>query len=396
MKIPFFPNKISQKKINFIDLARQRHTRNSKGIKLGNLINKKIDSVIKHGQYILGPEVKTLENNLAKFTGANHCVGVSSGTDALLLALMALEVSSNDEVITTPFSFISTAEVIALLQAKPIFIDIDKDSYNLDYSQIESKINSKTKAIIAVSLYGQPANFSKINEVARKYYIPVIEDAAQSFGATHNGIKSCNLSDIGVTSFFPSKPLGCYGDGGACFTNNSYLAEKIRKISVHGQEKRYFHTEIGINGRLDTIQAAILLAKLEFYNTEIIKRDYLGRYYSKKLKSIGINTFPKISPENKSVYAQYTIRVNNREEFQKSLSSENIPTAVHYPTLIPDQPAFNRFISNQDIKKIYKIAEESSQTVVSLPFHPWLKISEIDYIVKKIEKIIDKNNSHLI
>ncbi len=242
MNFPFSLSKLSKKKLNFIDLHRQRDSRNSSGVNLAKLINKNIKSVFDHGQYIVGPEVGQLEERLKNFTGSKHALGVSSGTDGLLIALMALGIGENDEVITTSFSFFATAEVIVLLKAKPVFVDIEPDSYNINPKKIEEKINSKTKAIIAVSLYGQPANFEKINIIANKYSIPVIEDAAQSFGSEQNGIKSCNLSSIGVTSFFPSKPLGCYGDGGACFTNSDELAKKIRRISLHGQEKRYFHT----------------------------------------------------------------------------------------------------------------------------------------------------------
>ena len=309
---------------------------------------------------------------------------------------MSLNISHGDEIITTPFSFISTAEVIALLGAKPIFVDIDKHTYNLDPNGIEDNINEKTKAILPVSLYGQTANFDKINQIAKKYNIPVIEDAAQSFGALHNRKKSCNLSDIGVTSFFPSKPLGCYGDGGACFTNNDELAKKIRRISLHGQEKRYFHTEIGINGRLDTIQAAILLAKLEFYESEVKKRDEFGKYYSQKLQSIGIKSIPFIHPNNKSVFAQYTIRVNNRTDFQKELKNHGIPTSVHYPNILPLQPALSRLQDSTKVTSLYKNAYEASKTVISLPFHPWLNKSEIDYITEKIKTIINSNDNFIV
>ncbi len=399
MKIPFISNLKSKKsgenKINFIDLSRQRASRNKLGLSLKNIIDKNIQTVMDHGQYILGPEVKKLESKLSKFIGTKNCIGVSSGTDALLLALMSLGINENDEIITTSFSFFATAEVICLLKAKPIFVDINPFTYNIDYDKIEEKINSRTKAIIAVSLYGQPANFSKINEIASKYSIPVIEDAAQSFGAEHHGVKSCNLSTIGVTSFFPSKPLGCYGDGGACFTNDKDLADRIRKISLHGQEKRYNHTHIGINGRLDTLQAAILLAKLDFYPSEIKNRGKLGLYYEKKLNEINIKHTPFIEKENNSVYAQFTIQINNRNDFQKELKDEGIPTAIHYPKILPMQP----IILNSDDKDVTtdnKQAFIASKRVISLPFHPWLKESEIDFIVEKIDKLIKKNKSYTI
>jgi len=390
-----FFNFKKEKQIEFIDLSRQRKSRNKNGIKLENLIDKKIKKVCNHGKYILGPEINSLEKKLKDFVGAKHCITVSSGTDALLIALMSLDISLGDEVITTPFSFISTAEVIALLGAKPIFVDIDEKSYNIDPLKIESKISEKTKAILPVSLYGQTANFKSINKIAKKYKIPVIEDAAQSFGAIHHGEMSCNLSDIAATSFFPSKPLGCYGDGGACFTNNDELAKKIRRISVHGQEKRYFHTSIGINGRLDTIQAAVLLAKLEFYEKEIEKRSKLATYYSKSLQSAGLNSTPFIYPENKSVYAQYTIQINNRSDFQKKLKAFGIPTSIHYPTILPLQPALLSSENQSEIQSFYNIAYKASNKVISLPFHPWLKTSEIDFITQKINEVVKKDNSYL-
>jgi len=384
-----------QKKIDFIDLSRQRQTRNSTGYKLEHLINQNLKKVFKHGKYILGPEISELEEKLCKFIGAKHCISVSSGTDALLLALMALDIKRGDEVITTPFSFISTSEVISLIGAKPIFVDIDPNTYNINPKGIEGKINKKTKAILPVSLYGQTADFVKINEIARNHNIPVIEDAAQSFGAIHNKKKSCNLSDIAATSFFPSKPLGCYGDGGACFTNNDELAKKIRRISLHGQEKRYFHTEIGINGRLDTMQAAILLAKLNFYESEIKKREFFANYYNKKLNSIGIKTTPFIDPQNRSVYAQYTIQINNRKDFQKKLSDVGIPTAVHYPTILPLQPVYESSIDSTEAQLNYKNAYQASKNVISLPFHPYLKKSEVDYIVDKIKEVIEKDSGYI-
>ena len=398
MKISLFNrSKYSKfKNFKFIDLSRQKKSRLVSGFTMEQLINRNIRRVLNHGQYILGPEEKELALKLKSFVGTKHCINVSSGTDALLIALMALGVSCDDEVITTPFSFIATAEVIAILGAKPVYVDIDPKTFNIDASKIESKINTKTKAIIAVSLYGQAAEFGEINKVADNYSIPVIEDAAQSFGATQNGSRSCNLSTIGVTSFFPSKPLGCYGDGGACFTNNDLLAEKIKRISLHGQEKRYYHTEIGINGRLDTIQAAILLAKLKFFDNEINARQNLGKFYSEKLNAIGIKHTPYISPNNKSVFAQYTILVNNREKFQKELKNLNIPTAIHYPTILPLQPALNLFSDLGNEKSEYKNAYYSSQKVLSLPFHPWLKKSEIIFIVDHIQKVISKDSSFLI
>ena len=396
MRITFNPktllssNKV--KNINFIDLARQREIKNHLGVPLKKLIDKNIDSVMQHGQYILGPEVKNLEEKLKNFTSSQYCIGASSGTDALLIALMSLDISEGDEVITTSFSFFATAEVIALLKAKPIFVDIDPKSYNIDPNKLEEKITKKTKAIIAVSLYGQPADFDHINNISNKYSIPVIEDAAQSFGSEQNENKSCNLSTIGVTSFFPSKPLGCYGDGGACFTNNEELALKMRRISLHGQEKRYHHPHIGINGRLDTIQAAILLAKFQFYPQELKSREKHARYYSQKLNNIGIKSTPFIDKKNTSVYAQFTIQINKREEFQKQLKNEGVPTAIHYPKILPMQPVFEKKDEVEKILSENKVAYLASKRVISLPFHPWLKNSEIDFIVSKIEKIIKQDD----
>ena len=251
--------------MHFLDLKAQQEQLLDDGKTLRAEIDRRIAAINDNCKFIQGPEVNELEESLAKFVGSKNCISVSSGTDALLIALMALDIKDSDEVITTPFSFIATAETILMLGAKPVFVDIEKDSYNIDPLKIEEKITSKTKAIIAVSLYGQPANFNLINNIAKKHNIPVIEDGAQSFGATHHNKKSCNLSTLGTTSFFPSKPLGCYGDGGACFTNDDELASKMKRISLHGQEKRYFHTEIGVNGRIDTFQAAILLAKLPIF-----------------------------------------------------------------------------------------------------------------------------------
>ena len=247
---------------------------------------------------------------------------------------MALGIKPGDEVITTPFSFFSTVETILLLKAKPVFVDIDEFTYNIDPKLIESAISKKTKAIIAVSLYGQPANFKEINKIGKEHDIPIIEDGAQSFGSTHHKLKSCGLSTIGTTSFFPSKPLGCYGDGGACFTNDEELAKNIREISIHGQNKRYSHNQIGLNGRLDTIQAAILLSKLDLFEFEVESRIKIGSRYTSKLKEKGLNTTPFISPENTSVYAQYTIQVKNRDNVIENMKNRGIPTSVHYPSLL--------------------------------------------------------------
>jgi UDP-2-acetamido-2-deoxy-ribo-hexuluronate aminotransferase len=336
-------------------------------------LEKNIHQVLHHGKYIMGPEIVELEQKLAEYVGVKHCITVSSGTDALLIAMMALGIGPDDEVITTPFSFIATAETIALLGAKPIFVDIDSRTYNIDSKQIEAAITPKTKAILPVSLYGQCADFDAINQ----YNIPVIEDAAQSFGASYKGQKSCSLSTIGCTSFFPSKPLGCYGDGGACFTNDDELAKLMREIRIHGQEKRYHHARIGINGRMDTLQAAILLAKLEIFPQEVEARNRIGQAYTNALKDRVIT--PYIESHNTSVYAQYTIQVDNRDQLQQKLKQQGIPTAVHYPIPLHKQPAF------ADLKASdCSVAENLATRVISLPMHPYLTEMEQLQIIRLI------------
>jgi UDP-2-acetamido-2-deoxy-ribo-hexuluronate aminotransferase len=352
--------------IPFIDLKTQQQ-------QISLQLEKNIHQVLHHGKYIMGPEIVELEQKLAEYVGIKHCITVSSGTDALLIAMMALEVGPDDEVITTPFSFIATAETIALLGAKPVFVDIDPRTYNIDYKQIEAAITAKTKAILPVSLYGQCADFDAINQ----YNIPVIEDAAQSFGASYKGQKSCSLSTIGCTSFFPSKPLGCYGDGGACFTDDDDLAKLMREIRIHGQEKRYHHARIGINGRMDTLQAAILLAKLEIFSQEVEARNRIGQAYTNALKDKV--TTPYIEPHNTSVYAQYTIQVDNRDQLQQKLKQQGIPTAVHYPIPLHKQPAFAHLKTSD-----CSVAENLATRVISLPMHPYLTEMEQLQIISLI------------
>lgn len=356
--------------MQFIDLKTQYQQVKEK-------IQKNIDTVLEHGQYIMGPEIAELENRLAEHIGVKHCIGVSSGTDALLISMMALDIGPGDEVITTPFSFIATAETIALLGAKPVFVDIDEKTYNIDPKLIESAITNKTKAIMPVSLYGQCADFDVINSVAKKHGLPVIEDGCQSFGATYKGRKSCGLSTIGTTSFFPSKPLGCYGDGGAIFTNDDELALIMKQVKNHGQDKRYHHARIGINGRLDTIQAAILLAKMDIFEQEVIARGKIGRGYSELLADVTI--VPYIEEGNSSVYAQYTIQVDDRDHFTSKLKEADIPTAVHYPIPLNKQPALKQ--DNDTIP----VSDKLSECVVSLPMHPYLKEAEQDRIVSVIK-----------
>lgn len=329
-------------------------------------IDAAIGRVLDHGQYVMGPEVATLEQQLASFVGAPHCVATASGTTALQIALMALDIGPGDEVVTTPFSFFGTAEAILLLGAKPVFVDIDPDTYNMDASLLSAAISNRTKAIMPVSLYGQCADYDKINAVAAAHGLAVIEDAAQSFGATYKGRYSCSLTTIATTSFFPSKPLGCYGDGGACFTADDQLAAKMRQLINHGQNGRYNHELVGINGRFDSLQAAILLEKLKFFAGEITARQQVAQWYNQALQAHV--KVPRILPENVSVYAQYTIAVRNREQLQASLRDQGIPTAIHYPVPLHRQPVMKHFIDHTP----FAIAEAAAKQVISLPFHPYL------------------------
>ncbi|KTD15615.1 polysaccharide biosynthesis protein [Legionella gratiana] len=362
--------------MQFIDLKKQY------SIIEHDILNS-IKNVLNHGQYIMGPEIAQLEKQLAEFVGVKHVIANSSGTDALLMALMALEIKPGDEVITTPFSFFATSEVISLCQAKPIFVDIDPLTYNMDPNQLEDAITYKTKAIMPVGLYGQCADHDEINAIAEKYGIPVIEDAAQSFGATYKGRYSCALSTIGCTSFFPSKPLGGYGDSGACFTNDAALAQKLVEIRIHGQNARYCHNRIGINGRMDTIQAAVLIEKMKLFPDEIIMRQRVAKAYDQMLSPL-VRT-PFIHSYNTSVYAQYTIEVNNRDAFQKAMQELGIPTAVHYPIPLHQQTAM-AYLG-------YKIgdfphSEEASRRVISLPMHPYLQEAEQSSVVAAVKKAL--------
>ncbi|MGQ3891390.1 DegT/DnrJ/EryC1/StrS family aminotransferase [Legionella sp. CNM-4043-24] len=359
--------------MQFIDLKAQYKLIES------NILSR-IQTVLDHGQYIMGPEVAALEKELAEFVGVRHAIVNSSGTDALLMALMALDIGPGDEVITSPFSFFATAEVIALCRATPVFVDIDPKTYNMDPARLEAAITSKTKAIMPVSLYGQCADMTGINAIAEKYGIPVIEDAAQSFGATHKGSYSCALATIGCTSFFPSKPLGGYGDSGACFTNDDKLAERLIEIRIHGQNARYCHRRIGINGRMDTIQAAILIEKMKLFPNEITLRQEVAQRYTDMLGSL-VRT-PIIEQGNTSVFAQYTIEVSDREDFQKRLQAQGIPTAVHYPVAMHQQEAlaYLNYKSGD-----FPLSERASQRVVSLPMHPYISVAEQQQVVNAVK-----------
>ena len=345
--------------IPFFDLAAQQS-------RLKAEIDANIAKVLAHGKYILGPEVAELEDRLVEYTGAKYCITCANGTDALQIALMALDVGPGDEVITPSFSYIATAEATALLGAKPIYVDVDPHTFNIDVNQIQAQISSRTKAIIPVSLYGQPADFDEINEIANRHGIPVIEDAAQSFGAEYKGKKSCNLSTIGCTSFFPTKPLGCYGDGGAIFTSDEQLALKLRQIARHGQEKRYHHVRVGVNSRLDTLQAAILLPKLKILDDEVKARNQLAEFYSDGICDAAGVVTPKVQANRSSAWAQYTLICENRQFLQKLLQEADIPTAIHYPMPLHHQPA----VGDQSVAA--PRSAQLSKQVLSLPMHAYL------------------------
>ena len=341
------------------------------------VLQKEIDArmrrVLEHGQYILGPEVRELEEKLAAYTGSRHCITVASGTEALLIALMALDIKPGDEVITTPFTFVATGEMIVLLGAKPVFVDVEEDTANIDASRIAAAITSKTRAIMPVSLYGQPADMDEINALAAKHRLAVIEDAAQSFGATYKGRRSCNLSTIGATSFFPSKPLGCYGDGGALFTNDDALATAMREIRHHGQSGRYVHTRIGVGGRMDSLQCAVVLAKLGRFDWELERRIALAKRYDKLLERF----HPiRVRPDRTSVFAQYTLRSAQRDRIQQVLKEKGIPTAVHYPQSLHQQPAYAAAYRGLSFPTSEKLARE----VISLPMSADLAEADQDRI----------------
>jgi UDP-2-acetamido-2-deoxy-ribo-hexuluronate aminotransferase len=373
-------NDNSLKNIHFIDLSTQQAA-------IRPELEQRIEQVLRHGQYILGTEVQELEAALSNYTQAKHCITVSSGTDALLLSFMALGIGNSDEVITTPFTFIATVETIALLGARPIFIDVEVNTCNLDPELIEAKITKRTKAIVPVSLYGQPANMDAINAVANKYNLPVIEDAAQSFGAEYHGRKSCNLSTIGCTSFFPSKPLGCYGDGGAIFTNDDKIAQTCRALRIHGQTQRYRHTSIGVCARMDSLQCAIILAKLPRFTWELQHRQIVAQRYHQAFTQYLHSTaspllqlLPYPTTDCTSVFAQYTVLVKNRDKVQTKLHQANIPTAIHYPLPVTEQPAYLAFADTATVP----IAKKLSQQVLSLPMGPDLTTTDQTRIINYV------------
>jgi UDP-2-acetamido-2-deoxy-ribo-hexuluronate aminotransferase len=380
--------------MQFIDLKTQQAA-------IRTDIDRRIAAVLDHGQYILGPEVTEMERLLAEFVGTKHCVSMASGTDALLVALMALGIGPGDEVITSAFTFVASGEVIALAGATPVFADVDAHTANIAPQSIEEKITRRTKAIMPVSLYGQVANMDAINEIAERHGLPVIEDAAQSFGASYNGRRSCGVSTIGCTSFFPSKPLGCYGDGGALFTDDDDVAQAAQEIRVHGQSERYVHTRIGIGGRMDTIQCAVILAKWPRFEWELRERDRIGRRYSDEILrrvpgAVALTPETEIAalnahvgvlavePQSPSVYAQYTVLLKDRAAIQEKLKATGIPTAVHYPVPLGRQPAYRHWASGQTMP----VADALAAGVMSLPMSADLSEADQDRVIDSLAEAV--------
>jgi UDP-2-acetamido-2-deoxy-ribo-hexuluronate aminotransferase len=377
--------------MDFIDLKSQYR-------RLRDPINARIQAVLDHGQYVLGPEVGELETRLAAYVGTEHCIGAASGTDTLLIALLALGVGRGDEVITTPFTFIATGEMIALAGATPVFVDIEPRTYNIDPALIAAAITPRTRAIMPVSLYGQCADFDAINDVARRHGLPVIEDGAQSFGAMYRGRRSCGLSAVGSTSFFPSKPLGCYGDGGALFTDDADLARLMREIRVHGQDRRYHHPRLGINGRLDSLQAAVVLAKLDVFDEEVDARARIGRTYDSLIAAAFAREqdpertviTPHVESHNTSVYAQYTIEVADRPAVERGMKARGVPTAVHYPEPLHLQPVFADLGLGVGS---FPVAEQAGTRVISLPMHPYLPADDQRRVVQALYESVTGRSS---
>lgn len=358
--------------MQLIDLQAQYH-------RIKADVDSRIHTVLDHGKYVNGPEITELEQKLAQHAGVQHCIGLSSGTDALLIAMMGLEIGPGDEVITPAFTFIATGEMIGLLGATPVFVDIDPNTYNVDAALIEAAISDNTKAIMPVSLFGQCADMDAINAIGARHNIPIIEDGAQSFGATYKDRRSCGLSTVATTSFFPAKPLGCYGDGGAVFTDDTALAHRIIELRNHGQNAPYHHPRLGINGRLDTMQAAVLLSKLEIFEDELASRQTVAERYNTLLADIA-NT-PTITEGQTSVYAQYTIQVDNRDAVRESLNAQNIPSAVYYPVPLNRQPALESDV-------VLPQSEAAAARVLSLPMHPYLSEQDQDRVVTALKQAL--------
>ena len=347
-------------------------------------IDTRIQRVLDHGQYIMGPEVAELESQLAAFTGTRHCITVASGTEALLISMMALGIRPGDEVITSPFTFAATAETIALLGARPVFVDIEPDTCNIDAALVEAKITPRTRALMPVSLYGQVGDMVELNAIAARHGLPVIEDAAQSFGAVYQGRRSCGLSTFGATSFFPSKPLGCYGDGGALFTDDDALARAAREIRVHGQSARYLHTRVGVGGRMDTLQCAVVLGKLERFEWELQRRAGIGARYARLLAGVpGVQTVA-VRPDRDSVFAQYTVLVERRDAVAAALKTEGIPTAVHYPRPLHRQPAYE----SSCCPDCCPLSDAAAARVLSLPMSADLSEADQDRVVAALARAV--------
>ena len=372
--------------MDFIDLKSQYR-------RIHDSVNARMQKVFEHGQYILGPEITQLEQQLAAYVGVQHCITASSGTDTLLIALLALGIKPGDEVITVPFTFIATAEMIALAGAKPVFVDIDRRTYNLDPQLLERAITPRTRAIMPVSLYGQCAAFDEINAIAKTHRLPVIEDAAQSFGARYRERRSCGLSTIGSASFFPSKPLGCYGDGGALFTDDAELAKLMSEIRVHGQDRRYHHPRLGVNGRMDTLQAAILLSKLEIFDAEVAARERVAKRYAELIEKCFHDvseparkvTAPFVEMYNNSVYAQYTVEVADRSKVESAMKECGIPTAIHYPVPLHLQPVF-AYLGHREGD--FPQSEDAARRVLSLPMHPYLTDAQQQEVVNALHAAV--------
>lgn len=358
-------------------------------------IDARIRAVLDHGQFIMGPEVAELEDRLARFVGVRHAVGVSDGTTALLIALMALDIGPGDEIITTPFTFVATAETVSLLRAKPVFVDVDERTGNIDPARIEAAITPRTRAILPVDLYGQCADADAIQAIASRHGLAVIEDAAQSFGATWKGRRAGSLATIACTSFFPSKPLGCFGDGGACLTDDDTLAARMARIRVHGQSSRYVHSEVGLNGRLDTLQAAILLAKLDAFEPEIRSRQAIAARYCSLIDTAGLTKagihVPWVDPRGTSVFAQFTVRVQQRDRVVEALKVDGIPTAVHYPVCLHHQPMYQK--TGEYAGQSFPVAEALAREVLSLPMHPDLDEGTQERIVHGLARAIRQVNT---
>ncbi len=361
--------------MEFIDLKQQYRRYQSE-------IAERMQRVLDHGHFIMGPEIAELEQTLASYVSVKHCLTVASGTDSLEIALRALEIGPGDEVITVPFTWISTAEAIGLVGAKPVFVDIEPATYNIDIDQLEAAITPRTKALLPVSLFGQMPDYERINAIAARHGLAVIEDGAQSFGATQKGRRSCGVTTIGSTSFFPAKPLGCYGDGGALFTNDDALADRMRAIRTHGGQKRHHHPFLGMNGRFDTLQAAVVLAKWPHFAWEVEQRGAIGARYSRLLRDAC--KVPDVGPGNSHVYAQYTIRLENRDMVAEKLKAQGIPTAVYYPKCLHEQPVF---ASSGYRAGDFPESEKASREVLSLPMHPFLTEVNQDVIVDALKSI---------